>query len=347
MLGRGTAAVCAAFDAMGDALGVLWPIRDASGRVVDFEVGFVNPEGDVMMGISMDDERGTRVLEVMPAIVELGIFDRLVRVAETGEANTEVIEFRGLWRGAVQMSGLYIHSILPFGEGVLSLSHDITEERRREAELRDFAAVAAHDLRDPLIGVNMVLDLLVRRVGDLGVEEQQMVDMVRTGVGRSLAWVDGTLDYATAAGGIDSHDLVDCAVVTQEVVEALGPQIEHLHATVTVGAMPTVRGHHDALASVFQNLLSNALKFRSEELPVVDISSSHCPDGWEFTVTDNGVGLGDASGIFEMFRRSGEQEGRGIGLAVCRRVIERHDGRIWAGRVDTGGSAFHFLLPDR
>src|SRR4051794_18130676 len=117
MLGRGTAAVCAAFDAMGDALGVLWPVRDASGRVVDFEVGFVNPEGDVMMGISMDDEFGTRVLEVMPAVVELGIFDRLVRVVETGEADTEVIEFRGLWRGAVQMSGPSIHLLPPFAGG--------------------------------------------------------------------------------------------------------------------------------------------------------------------------------------------------------------------------------------
>src|SRR3954452_18962728 len=171
MLGRGTAAVCAAFDAMGDALGVLWPVRDPSGRVVDFEVGFVTPEGDVMMGISMDDEFGSRVLDVMPAIVELGIFDRLVRVAETGEPKADVIEVHGLWRGAVQMSGIYLHSALPFGEGVLSLSHDITQERRREAELRDFAAVAAHDLRDPLVGVNLMMDLLVRRVGDLGDEE--------------------------------------------------------------------------------------------------------------------------------------------------------------------------------
>src|SRR3954454_4019077 len=306
MLGRGAAAVSAAFDAMGDALGVLWPIRDASGRVVDFETGYINPAGDVMMGIPMDDEFGSRVLEVMPAITELGIFDRLVRVAETGEPNHEVIEFRGLWRGAVQMSGVYLHSALPFGEGVLSLSHDITEERRREAELQDFAAVAAHDLRDPLVGVNLMMDLLVRRVGDLGDEEQRMVDLVRAGVDRSLAWVDGTLDYATAAGGIDAHDHVDCAAVMRDVVENLDPQIQQLGASVTVGQMPTVDGHHEALVSVFQNLVANALKFRSEAPPEVDVSSTRRPDGWQFLVADNGIGIDDTAGIFEMFRRGAQ-----------------------------------------
>src|SRR3954464_13003339 len=140
MLGKGAGAVCTTFDAMDDALGVLWPVRDETGSVVDFEVGYINPAGDRMMGFSMDGERGARVLDVMPSVEELGIFERLVRVAETGESNSDVIEFTGLWRGAVQMTGIYLHSALPFGEGVISLSHDITEERRREAELRDFAA---------------------------------------------------------------------------------------------------------------------------------------------------------------------------------------------------------------
>src|SRR3954454_1455898 len=238
MLGKGAAAVCASFDAMEDAVGVLWPVRDADGAVVDFEVGYVNPAGDLMMGFSMEAEFGSRLLEVMPALADAGIFQRLVRVATSGAPDSDVIEFTGLWRGAVQMSGLYIHSILPFGDGVLSLSHDITEERRREAELRDFAAVAAHDLRDPLVGVNLMIDLLVRRMGRLDDEEQNMVALVRSGLDRALSWVDGTLDYATAGSGMEKLGPVDCGAVLRDVVETLTPQIESTGGTVTVGEMP-------------------------------------------------------------------------------------------------------------
>src|SRR4051794_38298910 len=163
MLGRGAAAVCTTFDVMDDAVGVLWPVRDDTGRVVDFEIGYVNAAGDLMMGFSMEKEFGSRLLEVMPALAEAGIFQRLVAVAETGEADNEVIEFTGLWRGAVQMSGFYIHSVLPFGDRVLSLSHDITEERPREAELRDFAAGAAPEPPGPPGRGHPMVDLLGRQ----------------------------------------------------------------------------------------------------------------------------------------------------------------------------------------
>src|SRR3954468_14699855 len=157
MLGDAAAAVCAAFDAMPEALGLLWPVRDESGEVIDFETGYTNPAGDVMMGFEVRNEIGSSVREAFPSLQEMGVYDRLVRVAESGVAESAEIEMIGLWRGAVQMSGIYENSILPFGEGVLTVSYDLTDERRREGELRDFAAVAAHDLRDPLIGVQLMV----------------------------------------------------------------------------------------------------------------------------------------------------------------------------------------------
>jgi signal transduction histidine kinase len=136
--------------------------------------------------------------------------------------------------------------------------------------------------------------------------------------------------------------------VLRDVVEVLAPQIERAGGRVTVGDMPVVPGNRDGLTSVFQNLVSNGLKFHADDLPVVEVTSERRPGGWEFAVRDNGVGVADTSGIFEMFNRGaagGDGNGRGIGLAVCRRVVERHDGRIWAESGPDGGSAFHFSLP--
>src|SRR3954454_5492906 len=98
MLGPAAGAVCRTFDAMPQALGVLWPVSDAGGAVTDFEVGYTNPSGDVMMGFAMEDEVGRRVLQSLPALEAMGVFDRLVRVTETGVPETAEIEMTGMWR---------------------------------------------------------------------------------------------------------------------------------------------------------------------------------------------------------------------------------------------------------
>src|SRR4051794_4655518 len=178
MLGGAAGPVCAMFDVMPQALGVLWPVRDeGGGAVVDFEVGYTNPSGDAMMGISMEDEVGARVLEAMPALVQMGIFDRLVSVAESGRPASAEIDMQGMWRETARTSGIYAHSALPFGDAVLSVAHDMTEERRREAELRDFAAIAAHDLRDPLVGLEVMVNALVHRERASGREITMVVEM--------------------------------------------------------------------------------------------------------------------------------------------------------------------------
>src|SRR4051794_18114861 len=113
MMGSGAAAICAAFDAMPDAIGVLWPVRDEHDTVVDFEVGYTNPAGDRMMGFSVASEFGARVLEALPSLVEMGVWDRLVRVAGSGQAESAEIEMTGLWRETVQVGGIFAHTVLP------------------------------------------------------------------------------------------------------------------------------------------------------------------------------------------------------------------------------------------
>jgi signal transduction histidine kinase len=346
MLGPAAAPVCATFDAMPQALGVLWPVRDEAGAVVDFELGYVNPGGDAMMGgLPMADEAGVRVLYAMPQVREMGIFDRLVEVATTGRPASAEIEMTGMWRGTTQMTGVYAHSVLPFGDAVISLSHDLTEERRREAELRDFAAVAAHDLRDPLVALEMLVNALAYRERAAG-GDTAMIDEMRSAIHRSQQLVRGVLEYAGASTGMEERGPVDCAEVVREVTALLSERIAACGGAVRVLDLPVVEANEDGVARIFQNLIANALKFRSAAPPEVTVSASAADGDWRFEVADNGIGVPDGQ-LFEMFSRGKgvTEDGVGIGLAVCRRVVERHGGRIWGESRPEGGSVFAFTLP--
>jgi signal transduction histidine kinase len=345
LLGSAAPLVAATFDALPDAIGIHWPIVDAGGAIVDFELGYTNPSSERLTGVKLSDDRGARLREVMPGVVEMGLYDRLVRVVETGEPESAEIQFDTPYR-EIRVQGVWMHSVLPFGPGVMSIAFDVTEERRRENELRDFAELAAHDLREPLTGVHLLVSLLRRR-GGLGADDQKIVGLVGDGVERARGLVDGILDYATAGGDIASRGEVDCGAVVAEVLAALAPQIESASASVQVDTLPTVRGSRAALARVFQNLIANAVKFRNGDAPGVWVSATRDAGGWTFTVRDNGLGLPETTAIFEMFKRgSGRHEGSGIGLATCRRIVEAHGGRIWAHPAPDGGSRFSFTLPD-
>src|SRR3954453_21043361 len=147
LLGAGGPLVAAVFDALPDAMGVVWPVSDATGATVDFEIGYTNPSSERMMGVPLGTEIGARLREVMPGVVAMGLYDRLVRVVRTGETESAEITLDTMWRGAIHVRGVWVHTVLPFGPGVMSVAFDVSDERRRENELRKLAAVAAHDLR--------------------------------------------------------------------------------------------------------------------------------------------------------------------------------------------------------
>jgi signal transduction histidine kinase len=345
LLGAAAPIVTAIFDALPDGLGVLWPVRDEHGAILDFEIGYTNPSGTRLMGVPLDREVGTRVRDVLPGLVEIGHYDRLVRVANTGITESEEAVLDTMWRDTIAVRGVWIHTVLPFGDGVISAAFDVTDQRRRETELRDFAAVAAHDLREPLIGIQLMAGLLAKREA-LGPKEHEMVALLGDGVERARGLVDSILEYATADGESAARAEVDCAAVAGEVVASLASQIERASGRVEIGELPVVSASRQGVARVFQNLIANALKFHDGSDPVVVVSAAEQDGAWAFSVRDNGIGLPEGSPIFEMFTRgSGDHEGSGIGLATCRRIVEGHGGRIWAEAAPGGGSTFTFTLP--
>src|SRR5690348_11148488 len=330
LLGRAAGLVAAVFDALPDAIGVVWPILDETGAAVDFEIGYTNPSSERMMGVRLGDEAGARLREVMPGVVPMGLYDRLLRVAESGQAESAEITLDTMWRDVVHVRGVWVHTVLPFGSGLLSVAFDVSEERRREKELRDFAAVAAHDLREPLVGMRVMAALLGRRAG-LGVEEQEMVRLLDEGAQRETGLVDSILEYATA-GDNDARRTEDaCGEVAAEVLATLASRIERVDGRVEVGALPTVQASRSGMVRVFQNLIANAVKFHDGDTPHVAVSARDGEAGWAFSVRDNGIGLPKDSAIFEMFTRGGgEHEGSGIGLRSEERRVGKECRCRWS-----------------
>jgi light-regulated signal transduction histidine kinase (bacteriophytochrome) len=162
------------------------------------------------------------------------------------------------------------------------------------------------------------------------------------------AMVDGLLEYARTGRARVSRDHVDCERVVEDAVTALRPLIAETHGEVVAGQLPTVQGEETLLGRLFQNLITNGLKYANGEHPRVEVSGERHDAEWEFAVKDNGRGVDPAraDALFDMFRRGDvEQPGAGMGLAICKQVVEKHGGRIWVDSAPGDGSVFRFTLP--
>jgi PAS domain S-box-containing protein len=242
--------------------------------------------------------------------------------------------------------------------GVSAVVHDITELqriqselRRSNAELERFAAVAAHDLRTPLVALRMLARLLARE--DVpAARKLEMTAHVEAAAAHACRLVDGLAEYAHSAHTAPAQDPVDLERLMRELLATLAPEIEAAGARVDVGPLPIVLGDGGGLSRVLQNLLANALKFRSAAPPVIAVRAQRGEGAWTVSVCDNGRGVGERSRerIFEIFARGPGDDavpGTGVGLAVCRTIVEHHGGRIWVEPAPGGGSAFRFTLPER
>jgi two-component system, chemotaxis family, sensor kinase Cph1 len=221
---------------------------------------------------------------------------------------------------------------------------------RSNEELQRFATVASHDLREPLRVVSGFADLLARRHGDdLGPDGQRFVEAITGGVARMDEMIADLLAYARA-GRIDQPlEPVDANDVVTDVLDGLQRAIDDAGAEVEVESLPMVNGNAAALRQLFQNLIANAIKFVDGGPPRVRIWAAEVPEGWRFTIRDNGIGIDSeqAERIFGMFARvhgADRYPGTGVGLAVCQRIVDVHGGRIWVEPAPGGGSQFMFTI---
>ncbi len=222
---------------------------------------------------------------------------------------------------------------------------------RSNERLQQFAYVASHDLQEPLRMVTSYLQLLERRYSDeLDDDAEEFIEFAVDGAKRMEAMIEGLLTYSRVETQGDSFDSIDLEAVLDDVLTDLGIRIDETDAEITADPLPTVSGDASQLRQLFQNLLENALQYSGEQNPRVSLSATRDGDEWIVSVSDEGIGIDhdDTDRVFEVFQRlhsHEEYEGTGIGLSLCRRVVERHGGEIWVDSEPGEGSTFSFTLP--
>jgi two-component system, LuxR family, sensor kinase FixL len=224
---------------------------------------------------------------------------------------------------------------------------------RKVEELEQFAYIASHDLQEPLRMVASYTQLLAERYrGKLDNNADKYIRYAVEGALRMQALIQDLLAFSRAGRNGSQLKNTDCNMVFELAVQNLHTAILESNATVTHDPLPLIAADPTHLQQVFQNLISNAIKFRGTQSPVISVTAARKDNGWEFCVKDNGIGIAAEHRdlIFSIFQRlhtRAEYPGNGIGLAICKKIIKEHGGRIWVESQPAQGSTFKFTLPIR
>jgi PAS domain S-box-containing protein len=304
-----------------------------------------------------------------------------VHPEDLGQAEKEVLwalegrkefrcEFRIVWPDGSVRTIKALGSVQRDQEGdpvrMVGINWDVTQEREAERqrlrarqlelknrELEQFAYIASHDLQEPLRTVNSFVGLLRNRYGSqLDESAQVYMQLISDGASRMSRLIKGLLEYSRI-GAERELSTIDCGNMIGNILNDLTAQITASGAQVLVEPMPVLEGYETELRVLFQNLISNAIKFRKPDCrPVVQIEVENLGRKWRFCIRDNGIGIETAyqEKIFVIFQRLhsvNEFEGTGIGLAHCQKIVDLHGGKIWVESQKGQGSSFYFTIPSR
>jgi light-regulated signal transduction histidine kinase (bacteriophytochrome) len=234
---------------------------------------------------------------------------------------------------------------------VQTLNQQAGELKRSNGDLEQFAYVASHDLQEPLRMVSGFTGLLKRRyAGKLDADADEYIEFAVGGANRMQALINDLLSYSRVGREEIAGKPVDTQIVLDQALANLSSAIEERSALVSSGELPTVWANHGMLVRLFQNLIGNALKFCKAERPIVRIQAEVRGGEWLFSVADNGIGIEAQYKdrifmIFQRLHKQSEYPGTGIGLAVCKRIVERTGGRMWLESEPGKGTTFFFTLP--
>jgi two-component system, sensor histidine kinase and response regulator len=244
------------------------------------------------------------------------------------------------------------------GEQNAQLQQEVAARERMQAalqrsnvELEQLAYVASHDMQEPLRMIASYLQLVAQRYDDkLDADGREFIAYAVDGAKRMQALINDLLAYSRVGTKARPFERVDCAAVAATAIAHLRVAIEESGARVTYDALPPVQGDATQLLQLVQNLLGNALKFHGDAPPRVHIGCEAMDGQWCFSVSDNGIGIAPEYfdrifGLFQRLHGRREYPGTGIGLALCKKIVERHGGRIWVESAEGRGSAFKFTLP--
>jgi len=231
------------------------------------------------------------------------------------------------------------------------LKRTLADLKRSNTDLQQFAYVASHDLQEPLRMVASYTQLLEERYQDkLDTDAKEFIQFAVDGALRMQRLINDLLSYSLVGARQKPVKPTDCNSVLSQVIANLSVTIEQNNVIITNDDLPTVMADASQMQELFKNLVGNAIKFRSEHAPRVHVSAKQNGNKWLFSVQDNGLGIDPQYNdkIFLIFQRLHSKEeypGTGIGLAICKRIVERHGGKIWVDSNVGMGSTFYFTLP--
>lgn len=229
-----------------------------------------------------------------------------------------------------------------------ALMHEL---ERSNNDLQEFANIVSHDLQEPLRTVSSFVQLLVNRYhGELDDKADQYLNFILDGTTRMQTLLRDLLSFARLGGGQLRLEHIDLQSTLKKVLQNLDVKISENQAKIINKGLPEVVADEMQMMHLLQNLVTNGIKFRGDEYPVLTVNSNRKNGEWVISVTDNGIGIDPKFAdriflIFQRLHRRGEYEGTGMGLAICKKIVERHNGRIWVESTPGKGSAFHFTLP--
>jgi PAS domain S-box-containing protein len=337
---------------------------------LDKEMLYVSPACEDISGYAPRDfYKSSNLLDsvIHPEDHPLWTTHNQEELAEKGPGH---LEFRLLARdGEVRWVSHFCKPVHdPHGKflGVCGSNRDITTQKRAEeavevktqellrsnAELEQFAYVASHDLQTPLRAISGYLNLLTKRYdGKLNADADRFIQRTHANVLRMQRLINDLLAYSRLTTRAHPFQPTDCNQVVNEVLEMLQPVIEESGGRVTHGPLPKIPADGGQLFQLFQNLIGNAIKFRNHRPPEVHVDAQRADKGWLFSVKDNGIGIDPQYGeriflIFQRLHTMDQYPGTGIGLAICKKIVERHGGQIWVESKAGEGTTFKFLIPD-
>jgi PAS domain S-box-containing protein len=334
-------------------------------------VSYLNPVAEQLTGWPNSEAIGRPLEEVFKIINEdtrRTVENPATKVLREGKivglANHTLLIAKDGNERSIDDSGAPIRVNTGEVSGVVLVFRDVTErraeERHRHAqavqlrrtneELNQFAYAVTHDLREPLRNVLNFSQFLLRAVKDGSeTDAQTSITYIVEGVQRMEMLLNDLLAYSQAAGSQEAAAAIDMNQALNSALENLKATIAESGALVTNDYLPPVLGNHAQIVQVFQNLVSNAIKYRSDAIPRVEIRARKNEQEWIFSVRDNGIGIQKEyqESIFGLFKRLHGREipGTGMGLAICSKIVERHGGRLWVSSQPDEGSEFFFSLP--
>ncbi len=282
------------------------------------------------------------------------LFQTIQRAADTLRRAKEDLEIQVAAR-TVELNDANVHLSVELDErrrAEQRLAKYTEDLARSNQELEQFAYVTSHDLQEPLRMVASFTQLLARRYrGRLDQDADEFIGFAVEGATRMQNLLNDLLAYSRVGTRGKPFVPVDCNMVFKQARDNLAKTVEESGALIFLDPLPVVRGDEVQLIQLFQNLLANAIKFRGSEMPQVQVSARKKGHEWIFSIKDNGIGIDPEhhERIFVIFQRlhaRSEFPGTGIGLAICKKIVNRHGGRIWVESQPGKGSTFYFSIPE-